>query len=196
MYLIAGLGNPGSRYSNTRHNTGFKVINLWGKSLGVRLNGRRFQSRNTQTKFQDKEIILLRPVTFMNQSGKSIKACVDFYQLETENILIIHDDVDLPVGKIKVVSNGGAGGHKGVLSIIHHLGAREFTRVKVGVGRPRYGETIEDYVLSPFYDDEKETVKKVIQLAGRASELVVSSGVETAMNHINYQNLTSEEVTN
>ncbi len=130
----------------------------------------------------------------MNQSGKSIKACVDFYQLETENILIIHDDVDLPVGKIKVVSNGGAGGHKGVLSIIHHLGAREFTRVKVGVGRPRYGETIEDYVLSPFYDDEKETVKKVIQLAGRASELVVSSGVETAMNHINYQNLTSEEV--
>jgi PTH1 family peptidyl-tRNA hydrolase len=130
----------------------------------------------------------------MNQSGKSIKACVDSYQLKTGNILIIHDDVDLPVGKIRVVSNGGAGGHKGVLSIIHHLGNREFDRVKIGVGRPRYGETVEDYVLSPFYDDEKETIKKVIQLAVRACELIISSGVESAMNHINYQNLTSEEV--
>jgi PTH1 family peptidyl-tRNA hydrolase len=189
VYLIAGLGNPGTRYRNTRHNIGFQVINLWGKSLGVRLNGRRFQSRNTQTKFQDKEIILLRPLTFMNQSGRSIRACLDFYSLQTENILVVHDDIDIPVGRIKVVRNGGAGGHKGILSLIHYLGTSEFPRVKIGVGRPRHLESIEDYVLSPFYRDEEEIIERVIRLAVRACELFVSEGVESAMNHINYENL-------
>ncbi len=191
MYLIAGLGNPGTGYRNTRHNIGFKVINLWGKSLGVRFNGRRFQSRNTQTKFQDKEIILLRPLTFMNQSGRSIRACLDFYRLQTENILVIHDDIDIPVGRIKVIRNGGAGGHKGILSLMHYLGTREFPRVKVGVGRPHNLESIEDYVLSPFYRDEKKIIERVIRLAVRACELFVSEGVESAMNHINYENLTN-----
>lgn len=195
MYLVAGLGNPGSRFTHTRHNIGFKVVNLWGKGLAVRLNSRRFQSRNTRTKFQDKEIILLRPRTFMNRSGQSIKACVDSYGVETGNILIIHDDIDLSVGKVKVVRNGGAGGHKGILSVIHHLGTNEFVRVKIGIGRPRYGETVEDYVLSPFYPDEKGIMKKVVQLAVRACELFISNGVDSAMNHVNYQNLTNEEVT-
>jgi PTH1 family peptidyl-tRNA hydrolase len=191
VYLIAGLGNPGLRYKNTRHNIGFKVINLWAKSLGVRLNGRRFQSRNTQAKFQDRNVMLLRPLTYMNQSGKSIRACVDFFNLRVENILVIHDDIDLSLGKIKVIRDGGAGGHKGVLSIMHHLGTRGFPRLKIGVGRPRYnGESIEDYVLSPFYDDEKGVIDEVIQLAVRACELFIANGIDSAMNHINYQNLT------
>ena len=190
MYLIAGLGNPGPRYKNTRHNIGFKVIDLWGKSLGVRLSGRRFQSRNTRTRYQGKGIILLRPVTFMNQSGKSIKACADFYKLDIANILVVHDDIDLSVGKIKVVRDGGAGGHKGVLSIIEHLGTRSFPRVKIGVGRPGYGESTEDYVLSPFYRDEKEIMERVIQMGVRACKLFISNGVESAMNDINCQNLT------
>ena len=191
VYLIAGLGNPGTKYKNTRHNIGFKVINLWSKSLGVRLSGRRFQSRNTRAKFDNKEIILLCPATFMNQSGRSIRACLDFYSLQTENILVVHDDIDIPVGRIKVVRNGGAGGHKGILSLIHYLGTREFPRVKVGVGRPRHLESIEDYVLSPFYGDEKKIIERVIQMAVRACELFVSEGVESAMNHINCENLTN-----
>ena len=191
MYLSAGLGNPGSEYRNTRHNVGFEVINLWGKALGVCLNDRRFQSRNTRTRYQGKEIVLLRPVTFMNQSGKSVKACADFYKLDIANILVVHDDIDLPVGKIKVVREGGAGGHKGVLSIIDHLGTRSFPRVKIGVGRPCYGESTEDYVLSPFYRDEREIMDRVIQMGVRACKLFISDGVESAMNDINCQNLTT-----
>ena len=157
--------------------------------MGIRLKGRRFQSRNTRMKFGDKEVILLRPITFMNQSGRSIKACVDFFGITTKNILIIHDDIDLPVGRIKAVRNGGAGGHRGVLSIIQQLGSNEFHRIKIGIGRPSHGETIEDYVLSPFYGDEKDIKEKVIQIGVWACELFVSGGIDTAMNNVNCYNL-------
>jgi PTH1 family peptidyl-tRNA hydrolase len=127
----------------------------------------------------------------MNQSGKSIRACVDFFDLKAENILVIHDDIDLPLGKLRLVRDGGAGGHKGILSVVHHLGTREFPRLKIGVGRPRHhGESIEDYVLSPFYSDEKGIIQEVIQLAIRACELFIADGIDPAMNEINYQNLT------
>lgn len=192
--MIAGLGNPGPEYGNTRHNIGFKVINLWCKSMGIRLKGRRFQSRNTRMKFRDKEVILLRPIVFMNQSGRSIKACVDFFGITTENILIIHDDIDLPVGRIKVVRDGGAGGHRGVLSIIHQLRSSEFHRIKIGIGRPCHGETIEDYVLSPFYGDEIGIKEKMIQMGVKACELFVSDGIDAAMNNVNCYNLTNKEV--
>ena len=195
--MVAGLGNPGSKYRNTRHNVGFRVIASWAQSLGVRLSGRRFRSRNTQTTFGDKKVILLRPLTYMNQSGKSIRACVDFFDLELEKILIVHDDMDLSLGKIKVVRNGGAGGHKGVLSIMDHLGTRGFPRLKIGIGRPaREEESVEDYVLSPFCRDEKETVEGVIQLAVEACGLFISTGIDSAMNVINRENLSSKEVIN
>ena len=190
MYLIAGLGNPGIRYRNTRHNVGFRVVNRWAKSLGVRLSGRRFESRNARTTFQAKPVILLRPLTYMNESGKSVRACADYFRLKEENILVIHDDIDLPVGKIRIARGGGAGGHKGVLSIIHHLGVRQFPRLKIGIGRPRYdGESIEDYVLSPFYGDEKKIVEEMIKMGVRACELFITEGIDSTMNRINNQNL-------
>ena len=194
MYLIAGLGNPGPEYKDTRHNIGFRAIDLLSQEIGVRLNSRRFQSRNCRTNFHGKEVILLRPKTFMNLSGKSIKSCADFYSLKAENILIVHDDLDLLVGKIKVVRYGGAGGHKGVQSIIDQLGDMGFPRVKIGIGRPRHGEAIEDYVLSPFYDDQKDPVKRVIQMSVRVCQLFILKGLESAINHINnYQNLEDKE---
>jgi len=191
--LIAGLGNPGREYRDTRHNIGFQVINMWSRELGVRLDGRRFLSRNTRTKFRGREITLLRPTTFMNRSGASIKRCADFYNLDTGNILIIHDDIDLPVGRVKVVRNGGAGGHKGVLSIIHDLGSSQFPRIRIGIGRPRYSEDVEDYVLTPFYGDEKGIMKRVIGTAVQACELFVVEGIESAMNNINCKNLIKKE---
>ncbi len=193
--MIAGLGNPGPRYKNTRHNIGFKVINLWGDDLNVRLSGRRFQSRNTLTRFEGKRIILLRPLTYMNRSGESIRACVDYYGIQAENVLVVHDDLDLPVGKIKVAKNGGAGGHKGVMSLVQHLGTKKFPRVKVGIDRPRYRESVENFVLSPFYKDEREIVEEVIRMAVQACGLFVGEGVESAMNVINNQNLREKEVT-
>ena len=193
MYLIVGLGNPGREYEGTRHNVGCEAILLWGRSLGVRLSDHRFQSRCALAQFHHEEIALLCPMTFMNLSGRSVKACADFYGLELEKILVLHDDLDLPTGKVKVVRDGGAGGHKGVSSVIEHLGSRQFGRVKMGIGRPRFGETVEDYVLSPFYSDERGIIDQALLVAGRACELVVTEGVGSAMNHINCQNLAHKE---
>ena len=185
MDLIAGLGNPGPEYKDTRHNIGFHVVNFFGRELRVRLNSRRFHSINTLTELQGKHIILLSPKTFMNLSGKSVKACAHFYNIKLENILIIHDDLDLPVGKIKIVRQGGAGGHKGVQSVIDYLGSTLFPRIKIGIGRPLYGEDIEDYVLSPFYNDQKDIIEEVIRIAARTCRLFVLDGLEAAMKQIN-----------
>jgi PTH1 family peptidyl-tRNA hydrolase len=130
----------------------------------------------------------------MNRSGHSIKACLDFYRLKTEQIIVVHDDIDLPVGRIRVVKKAGSGGHKGVISIIDHLGTLDFTRIKVGIGRPRYGEAMDTYVLSPFYEDERELMDKAILMAIHACELILTDGVASAMNHINGQNLADKEV--
>lgn len=189
MYLIVGLGNPGPEYEDTRHNVGFRVIDRLGRVLGVRLKGRGFQSRIARIEREGRDLLLLSPATFMNLSGSAVKRCADYYGVALERLLVVHDDLDLPVGRVKVVRNGGAGGHKGVASVIQHLGDEKFVRVKVGIGRPRHGEAIEDFVLSPFYDDQKDVVERVIQLAVRACELLVEEGVESAMNHINSQNL-------
>ena len=188
MNLIAGLGNPGSEYAHTRHNVGFMVIGHWAKSLGVRLTGRRFHSTNIQTKYQGRDIILLCPRTYMNRSGRAVRDCADYYKLVPEDILVVHDDIDLTLGRVKVVQDGGPGGHKGVRSLIESLGTRAFSRIKVGVGRPPAGDAVEDYVLSPFRAGEKDIVKDAVKGAVLACELFVSQGVETAMNRINCQN--------
>ena len=191
-----GLGNPGPGYENSRHNIGFRVIELWSKDLGLVLKKRQFRSKNIRAEFQGNNIILLCPLTFMNLSGEAVRACADYYALEIGTILVIHDDLDLPLGRIKVVKDGGAGGHKGVSSIIHHLENNQFSRIKVGIGRPRYGETVEDYVLSPFYAYEKGLAQKAMEMAVNACELFVLEGVESAMNQINCQNLVNKEEKN
>jgi len=188
-----GLGNPGPGYENSRHNIGFRVIDLWCRDLGLVLKKRQFRSKNIRAEFQGNNIILLCPLTFMNLSGEAVRACADYYALEIGTILVIHDDLDLPLGRIKVVKDGGAGGHKGVSSIIHHLENNQFSRIKVGIGRPRYGETVEDYVLSPFYAYEKGLAQKAMEMAVNACELFVLEGVESAMNQINCQNLVNKE---
>jgi PTH1 family peptidyl-tRNA hydrolase len=193
VYLIVGLGNPGKQYRETRHNIGFQVISLWSRGLEVRLSHRRFGGLHTTARFQGKKLILLCPLTYMNESGRSVRQVADYYGLKIGNLLVVHDDIDLPVGRIKVAPDGGAGGHKGVASIIQHLGDSNFPRVKIGAGRPRYLETVEDYVLSPFYGDQKDTMEKVIHLAVRACELFVSEGIQPAMTHINCQNLADKE---
>ena len=189
MYLIAGLGNPGSRYKNTRHNIGFMVVQTWAKSLNVSLTGRRFRSSYVRTVFQGKEVILLCPQTYMNLSGLALKECTDFFKLKKENILVVHDDLDLSIGRIKTARNGGAGGHKGILSIFESIGTREFSRLKVGIGRPCFSEPVEDFVLKPFYPEHRPLVEKVIGLALQACEIFVVEGVGKTMSIINSQDL-------
>ncbi|MCG6880883.1 MAG: aminoacyl-tRNA hydrolase [Deltaproteobacteria bacterium] len=190
MYLIAGLGNPGPPYEHTRHNIGLKSVEQWGKSLGATLKIDRFGSKHAPVNFRGKKIVLLCPLTFMNKSGESVGDCLHYYDLASDRLLVIHDDLDLPLGRIKVIKHGGAGGHKGVLSIIGILGNSEFSRVKIGIGRPCHGEAIADYVLSDFYDNEKKLAEDVIRTAIEAAELFVLEGVQTAMNRINCRRLT------
>jgi PTH1 family peptidyl-tRNA hydrolase len=190
LYLIAGLGNPGPQYEHTRHNIGLEAVEQWGKSFGVTLLNLHFRSKHALVDYRGNKIVLLCPLTFMNKSGESVRDCICHYNLEIDRLLVIHDDLDLPLGKIKVVKNGGAGGHKGVSSIIHLLGSSEFSRVKIGIGRPRHGETVADYVLSCFYDDEKKLAEEIMGMAVEASQLFVLEGVQAAMNHINCRRLT------
>ncbi len=193
MYLITGLGNPGQEYTDTRHNIGFMVINRLALQLGVRLTGRRFQSMSRRARLGGEPILLLCPQTFMNESGKAVRACAKYYDMAHENIVVIHDDLDMSLGRIKVVRGGGAGGHKGVNSVIRHLSSMQFPRIKIGIGRQRYGESVEDYVLRPFYGDEKVIVEKVLGTATHACELIVSAGVESAMNCINTKSFEKKE---
>jgi peptidyl-tRNA hydrolase, PTH1 family len=183
--LIVGLGNPGRKYSHTRHNIGFMVIDAICRNMGVRLESHRFHSKNLVVEKYGRDVILLKPATYMNLSGKSVKACADFYHIDFDHILVIHDDIDLPFGRIKVANHGGAGGHRGIKSIIENLSESTFPRIKIGIGRPEQGEPIEEFVLTPFYPPQTETLKRVIDSASKACDLFLSEGIITAMNHIN-----------
>jgi peptidyl-tRNA hydrolase, PTH1 family len=167
-----------------------QTVEQWGKSLEVTFENGSFHSKHALGDYRGNPIVLLCPLTFMNRSGESVRDCLHHYGLEIDRLLIIHDDLDLPMGRIKVVRDGGPGGHKGVSSIIHLLGSSEFSRVKIGIGRPRHGEAVVDYVLSGFYDDEKILAVEVIRMAIEVSELFVLEGVQTAMNRINCRRLT------
>lgn len=192
-YLIVGLGNPGEVYRHTRHNIGFRVLESWlGAMAGQWLEG-AFQSRYARAALESERFILLCPQTCMNLSGLAVRAAVDSLGTPIGKILVVHDDLDLDLGRVKVARNGGPGGHKGVRSVIASLGVKDFTRVKVGVGRPRYGERVEDFVLGPFYEDELATVDQVVRLAIRACEWFLLKGVEAAMNWTNCQNLAIKE---
>jgi PTH1 family peptidyl-tRNA hydrolase len=193
VFLIAGLGNPGLRYKNTRHNIGSMALQRWAKLLNIRLGSRAFSAKGGRARVLEQEIILLCPQTYMNESGRSVRACAEYYRIEPENIVVVHDDIDLDLGRIKVARNGGSGGHKGVDSVFQHLGTRAFNRVKIGVGRPRYNEAVEEFVLSPFYKDEQAVVDSVIEGAIKGCELFVGQGVVSAMNFMNRQNFADKE---
>ena len=189
--LIVALGNPGSKYAETRHNVGFKVLDYWSRKIGVSMNRQSFNAYFARTRLQDKDIILLCPLTFMNLSGKSVRECIDYYRIENNNLLVVHDDIDLPVGRVKVVKNSGPAGHRGVLSIIQHIGTKDFARVRIGVGRPQNGEQVDQYVLSCFYKYEREIIERAIDLAAYGCELFVLKGVDGAMNTINCQDVST-----
>ena len=163
------------------------VIHRWARALGVRLLSRRFEGKSSFAGFQDREVLLLCPQTFMNLSGKSVKTCAESLGVRTEEILVVHDDLDLPLGRVKAARKGGAGGHKGIQSLLDHLGTREFNRIRMGIGRPRPAESIPDFVLSPFYREDRPAVKAMLRTAVHACELFVSEGIEAVMNQMNGQ---------
>jgi len=186
MYIIAGLGNPGSQYSETRHNIGFCVLEKIAHELGFKFTySSHFSSEKAIFDINGRKTLFVRPMAYMNRSGLPVSDYVRYYRITPERLLIIHDDLDLSTGRIKAVHGGGAGGHNGILSIIDHLSETKFPRLKIGIGRPRYDEPIENFVLRSFYEDEKDVVYQALTLAATASIMFVTDGIETVMNHFN-----------
>lgn len=185
MYLIAGLGNPGKEYENTRHNTGFMTIDRLAEKLGCQITARKFQGLTGSGMIGGEKVILLKPQTFMNASGESIRPAADFYKLEPEQVIVVYDDISLDVGSIRVRAKGSAGGHNGMKSIIAHMGTENFPRVRVGIGAKPERMDLADYVLGHFSKAELEAMSEASESAARAVELMITQDVQTAMNRYN-----------
>ncbi len=190
MNLIVGLGNPGYEYMNTRHNVGFLVVDkfLEDKSVEEELNERTFIGYKIE--YYDKRALVIKPMTFMNLSGKAVRDALELYDITLEDMLIIHDDVDLELGRIRLKAKGSSGGHKGMASILYTLGTEDVPRLRIGIGRGE--EEITTYVLSNFSKNEIPIVIDVINVAARAVETFLRYGIERAM--ATYNNKTVEEV--
>ncbi len=189
MFIIAGLGNPTDRYAGTRHNVGFRVIDELAKRNNIPLNNKKFNAVCGSGVIGGSKVLLLKPQTYMNNSGESIRAAVDFYKTDTDTeLLIIYDDISLDVGQLRIRAKGSAGGHNGIKSIIAHIGSQVFARIKVGVGEKPAGFDLADYVLSVFPESEKEAIQEGIENAAKAAEIFLNEGIETAMNQYNRKN--------
>jgi PTH1 family peptidyl-tRNA hydrolase len=182
--VILGLGNPGPRYAQTRHNAGFRVVEKIAGTSDKWIKHRGLASICT-VEIEGLMILLVRPLTFMNLSGKAIQPLLRQLGLQPQDLLVIHDDLDLPSGSIRLRPGGGSGGHKGVQSIIDHLGSRDFARLRIGIGRPAEGADPVDYVLEPFPWEERPFFEDVWMLAGDAARCWASHGIQTAMNKYN-----------
>lgn len=185
-FLIVGLGNPGSKYRNTRHNVGFAALDALAESLHTRVDRVKFQGLTGQATAADKKLLLLKPTTYMNLSGQSVKAAASFYKLPPEHILVMFDDISLDPGRLRVRKNGSAGGHNGVKSIISCLGSQEFPRIKIGVGaKPHPDYDLADWVLSVFPYDLRASMEETYRRAAQAALTVVTDGPEAAANQFN-----------
>ena len=170
MFLILGLGNPGPRYDLTRHNIGFIVLDNLAEKYQIKLDQHKHQSQYGLGEIGGLEVAAAKPLAYMNRSGRPVRSLLSALNLSPEQIIVIHDDIDLPLGKIKKKNKGGDGGQLGVRSIVETLRTDQFTRVRVGVGRPEDQDDIVDYVLSPFLDEEMGTLNEVIEQAVRMVE--------------------------
>ena len=185
MYLIVGLGNPEEEYSQTRHNMGFNTINKIAEKYNLEINKNKFHGLYENVIIEDKKVILLKPQTYMNLSGISVKEIMDFYKIDKENILIIYDDMDIEPGKIKIRKKGGAGGHNGIKSIIESIRTEEFERIRIGIGRPTPNQDKINYVIGAISNEEKEQLEKGVEKAVEAVEEVLKNGIDSAMNKFN-----------
>ncbi len=183
--LLIGLGNPGKNYENTRHNVGFDTIDYLSQKNNIRLSKIGFKAVYGEGEIEGIRVILLKPQTFMNLSGESVRDIVAWYKIPLERVIIIYDDIDLDAGKIRVRPKGSSGTHNGMKSIIYQLKAEGFPRIRIGIGRPPEKWDLADYVLSKFSKEDREIIDQSIQKAAEAAIMVAKSGPEKAMNCYN-----------
>jgi PTH1 family peptidyl-tRNA hydrolase len=191
MYLIVGLGNPGNRYRATRHNIGFKVLEKLASQLEVDLRQKSFNALWGKGKIANKNVILAMPQTYMNLSGNAVRQLHAFFKTNTSNLLVIHDDLDLSFGSVRLKTGGGNAGHKGLASIAEQLGSSDFMRVRLGIGKPADKSRVEGYVLEPFNSEELSVLPEIIQTAAEAIEEIISSGMQVAMGKYHKKNISN-----
>lgn len=183
MYLVVGLGNPGGQYDNTRHNIGFEAIDSIAAKYKINVSRIKFKGVYGEGTIGGEKAILLKPQTYMNNSGESVGEIARFYKISSDKIIVIYDDMSLDVGRIRIRVKGSAGGHNGIKSIIAHLSSEEFPRIKVGVGQPK-GDWV-SHVLGGFSSAEKEKLGKTLDVVTSSVEAIISKGVDEAMNRFN-----------
>jgi len=181
-WLIAGLGNPGPRYAHTRHNLGFWVVTALSARWGIPLDREKMEAVWGQGRVGAQRVILVQPQTYMNLSGRAVAALLRYFQLPPGALVVVHDDLDVPAGRLKLAFDGGAGGHKGVLSVAASLGTLDFYRVKVGIGRPPAGMAAEAFVLAPLAGAEEEILAEAAARAAAAVEVLLTGGLAAAQN--------------
>lgn len=184
-YLIVGLGNPGREYRNNRHNAGFMVLDTLAEKLGVTFSRMESKALVTRADFQGSRLVLAKPQTYMNLSGQAVGALARFYKIPLDKLLVVYDDVDLPLGTVRLRPGGGPGGQKGMVSIIERLGTQEFPRLRLGIGRPPGRMDAAAYVLRDFPSSDLPVLKDALERAASAILVFVTEGLEAAMNQYN-----------
>lgn len=185
-YLVVGLGNPGNKYTLTRHNAGFLCLDMLSDRLNIRIDRLKFKSLICDTTINGHRCIVMKPQTFMNNSGEAVRECASFYKIPAEKVIVIYDDISLDVGKLRIRRKGTDGGHNGIKSIIYHLNSDQFPRIKVGCGKkPHPDYDLADWVLSEFKKDEQKAIEPALENACKALELLLDNNIEKAMNLYN-----------
>jgi PTH1 family peptidyl-tRNA hydrolase len=184
--VIVGLGNPGSEYAHTRHNIGFEVIDYLSEQESIRLTKNKFNALFGKGKIGDTDVLLVKPLTYMNASGEAVGPLLHFFKLDTADLLVIQDDMDLPIGKIRLRQKGSAGGHNGIKSVIQHVGTQEFARIKVGIGHPQHTrEAVVRYVLQGFQGDDRAAIDAAIERSTSAVKAWLTQPFSQVMNMYN-----------
>ncbi len=185
QWLLVCLGNPGKEYANTRHNIGFLAADALEKRTGVKFNKLKYRALTGEVTLGGQRVLVVKPQTYMNLSGEAVKLAGGFYKIPPERILVLYDDVSLPLGKLRIRASGSAGGHNGIKNIIAHLGTDAFPRIKVGVGAPQREDGLVDWVIGSFTASERKVVDAAIERALDAAECVIEKGVSEAQNRFN-----------
>ncbi|MBF0449758.1 MAG: aminoacyl-tRNA hydrolase [Candidatus Magnetomorum sp.] len=185
VWLIAGLGNPGTKYVNTRHNIGYQVIDQLADDLNASSEKTKMDARILDARLESEKLFLIKPLRFMNRSGSVLYEVARYFHIDLSHMLVIHDDVDLQMGTIKIKQKGGHGGHNGIRSVIESFGDDTFTRIRVGIGRPLTSKTMVNHVLGMFQSDEYEQVQTIIETASRSIKTILLKGISQAMNQFN-----------
>ena len=185
MYLIVGLGNPENEYAHTRHNMGFDTINQIAKNNNIQITKNKFKGLCESTIIQNQKVILLKPQTYMNLSGESVKEVAEFYNLKPEEIIVIYDDIDIEKGHIKIRKKGGAGSHNGMKSVVEELQSTDFALIRVGIGQPEFKSDMINYVIGKVSQEEQEILQQGVEKAAKAVEEILKNGIDRAMNKFN-----------